>query len=149
MRSRIKSMIALGEKPDLVLVDYLGIVSPDQKGENRQNEVSAITRALKALAREMNVPFMVLAQLSRANAARGDKRPMLTDLRETGSVEQEADAVIFVHRDGYYDQTQDQSEGVLILAKQHNGPTGDVIVRWDMQFAAYQNAHGTLVAKYQ
>lgn len=149
MRSRIRSLIASGFTPQVVMVDYLGIVSADQKSENRQNEVSAITRQLKSLARELKIPFVVLAQLSRANAARGDKRPVLTDLRETGSVEQEADAVVFLHREAYYDQSQDQSEAVLILAKQRNGPVGDVPVRWDLQTASYQNLPGTLVARYQ
>lgn len=148
MRSRIRSLCATGFTPDLVIIDYLGIVASDHKAENRQNEVSAITRQLKALARELNTPFLVLAQLSRANSARGDKRPVLTDLRETGSIEQEADAVIFVHREGYYNPEGDQSEGVIILAKQRNGTIGDVPVSWDRETASYQNLPGTLVAKY-
>lgn len=148
IRSRVKAAAATGSRPDLVIVDYLGIIASDQKAENRQNEVSAITRRLKAMARELNVPVMALAQLSRANAARGDKRPLLTDLRETGSVEQEADVVIFLHREGYYDPTKPQDEGQLIVAKQRNGPVGDVSVRWDRQTAAYQNLPGTVPAVY-
>lgn len=149
MRSRIRSLSASGSPPDLVLVDYLGIVAADQKSENRQQEVSAITRQLKALARETNIPFLVLAQLSRANAARGDKRPVLTDLRETGNIEAEADVVLFVHREGYYNPEGDQTEGVVIVAKQRNGPTGDVPVLWDRETASYRNPPGTLVAQYQ
>ena len=149
MRSRIRSAIASGQKPDLVLVDYLGIVAADQKAENRQNEVSAITRQLKAIARELSIPFMVLAQLSRANSARSDKRPVLTDLRETGNIEAEADVVLFVHREGYYNPDGDQTEGVVIVAKQRNGPVGDVPVRWDREIASYANLPGTIVAQYQ
>lgn len=148
MRSKIRSLIAGGFTPHVVIVDYLGILSADQKSENRQQEVSAITRQLKALARELKIPFVVLAQLSRAATGRGDKRPALTDLRESGSVEQEADCVIFLHRPGYYDPNEDQSEGVLILAKQRNGPVGDIAVAWDKDIASYRNLPGTLVAKY-
>ena len=149
IRSKIRSMIASGFSPHVVIIDYLGILSADQKSENRQQEVSAITRQLKALARELKIPFVVLAQLSRAATGRGDKRPVLTDLRETGNIEAEADVVIFVHREGYYDQTHDPTDGLIIVAKQRNGPVGDVSVRWDTEIASYQNKPGTIVAQYK
>ena len=148
MRSRIKALFSANEPPDLVVVDYLGIVSSDQKAENRQNEVSAITRQLRSIAREFRIPVIALAQLSRATVSRGDKRPTLTDLRDTGSIEQEADVVIFVHREGYYDPDSDPASGLLILAKQRNGPVGEVSVCWDMETASYRNVPDTLVATY-
>lgn len=149
IKSRIKALQNTWGKPDLVLVDYLGIVSADQKSENRQNEVSEITRQFKAMARELETPFVVLAQLSRANASRSDKKPVLTDIRETGNIEAEADVVVFVHRDGYYDSTADQNEGTFIVAKQRNGPVGEIGVAWNAEMACYQNKPDTLKATYK
>lgn len=123
---------------DLVVIDYLQLMSatlPSAGGkryENRTQEVSAISRGLKALAKELDVPVIALSQLSRASERRGDdKRPMLSDLRESGSIEQDADVVAFIHREAYYNRDENQSESdraksEIILAKQRNGPTGTV-----------------------
>lgn len=148
IRRKLKRMKDKGKLPDLVLIDYLGLIESDRRSENRQTEVSAISRKLKAMAREFELPIIVLSQLSRANANRADKRPALTDLRESGSIEQDADVVLFVHREGYYDPDKDQTEGQIIVAKQRNGPVGDVEVKWDAEVASYRNPPGTLVAKY-
>lgn len=149
IRNKLKKLRDKGDLPDMVIIDYLGLLESDQRSDNRQNEVAMISRRLKGIAREFNIPIMALAQLSRANAARADKRPALTDLRESGSIEQDADVVLFVHREGYYNPDYDQSEGVVIVAKQRNGPVGDVNVCWDAKVASYKNKPGTLIAKYE
>ena len=141
---------------DLVVVDYLGLMGSDKRVENRQLEVSEISRQLKAIALELKVPVLACAQLSRAPTARTDKRPMLNDLRESGSIEQDADVVMFLHREGYYagEATQgegpkpDDTQGEIIVAKQRNGPVGTVHVEWQAEFARYANLPGTRVAMY-
>jgi replicative DNA helicase len=136
---------------DLVVVDYLQLMSatlPSQGGkryENRTQEVSAISRGLKALAKELNVPVVALSQLSRASERRGDeKRPLLSDLRESGSIEQDADVVAFIHRDSYYSRDEemtkeDRAKSEIILAKQRNGPTGTVYLNFISQFTRFDN----------
>lgn len=147
MRSRLKR--AMAKAPvDLVVVDYLGLMSCDTRTENRQNEVSTISRQLKALAKDLQIPVMVLAQLNRANTARGDKKPSLADLRDSGSIEQDADVVLFVHREGYYDPSADQYSGEIIIAKQRNGPVGSVKVKWNPETASYSNAPDAIRATY-
>ena len=113
---------------DLVVIDYIQLMSSDTRTENRVQEVSYITRNLKILARELNVPVLAAAQLSRAVEQRADKRPMLSDLRESGSLEQDADIVMFIHRPNMADKdtprTPTQTEMIeLIVAKHRNGPT--------------------------
>jgi replicative DNA helicase len=137
---------------DLVVVDYLQLMSatlPSAGGkrfENRTQEVSAISRGLKALAKEMDVPVVALSQLSRASERRGDdKRPMLSDLRESGSIEQDADVVMFIHREAYYNRDEEMSESdraksEIILAKQRNGPTGTVHLNFISRFTRFENA---------
>src|SRR5580658_3710439 len=136
---------------DLVVVDYLQLMSatlPSQGGkryENRTQEVSAISRGLKALAKELNVPVVALSQLSRASERRGDeKRPLLSDLRESGSIEQDADVVAFIHRDSYYNRDEEmtkeeRAKSEIILAKQRNGPTGTVYLNFISQFTRFDN----------
>jgi replicative DNA helicase len=128
LRSRARRLMAehgLG----LIIIDYLQLMSGSNKtaggGENRQQEISAISRGLKALARELDVPVLVLSQLSRAVESRPNKRPMLSDLRESGAIEQDADLVMFIYRDEYYDQ-QSEKQGIaeIIIGKQRNGPVG-------------------------
>ena len=148
IRTKLKRMQDRSELPEMVIIDYLGLLESDKRGENRQMEVSAISRQLKSIARDFSVPVIVLSQLSRANAARADKRPVLTDLRESGSIEQDADVVLFVHREGYYDPDQDQSAGEIIVAKQRNGPVGTVELCWNAREATYDNRPGTVVAQY-
>ena len=147
MRSKLKRQLAKGPV-DLVVVDYLGLMSCDTKIENRNQEVSLISRQLKAVAKDLQIPVMALAQLNRANTARGDKKPAMSDLRDSGSTEQDADVILFVHRDGYYDKAADQYEGEIIIAKQRNGPTGSVKVRWNPEIASYSNLPDTLSASY-
>ncbi len=114
----------------LIMVDYLQLMSSTNKTENRQLEISEITRSMKIAARELDVPILLLSQLSRASERRGgDKLPMLSDLRESGSIEQDADVVIFIHRENYYDENADNTSK-LIIAKQRMGPTGTVDCKW-------------------
>jgi len=121
---------------DLIMIDYLQLMSGS--GENRQQEVSAISRAIKALAKEMRCPVIALSQLSRAPEQRADHRPMLSDLRESGSIEQDADLVMFLYRDDYYNpDTEDKNTAELIIAKQRNGPTGTVKLAWLGQYSKF------------
>ncbi len=125
---------------DLIVVDYLGLMHSDKNAENRQLEVSEISRSLKAIALELKVPLIACAQLSRAATARVDKRPMLSDLRDSGSIEQDADVVMFLHREDYYDKTcEEKNVGEVIIAKQRNGPLGTIKVAWLPEYTTYAN----------
>ena len=139
LRSRCRRLMA--EKGlDLIMIDYLQLMGSDKRSENRQNEVSEISRALKAIAMELNVPLVACAQLSRANAQRTDKRPLLSDLRDSGSIEQDADVVMFLHREEYYDpDTPDKNIAEVIIAKQRNGPLGTVKLAWIGKFTRFAN----------
>ena len=117
--------------PGLVVIDYLQLMNPEGKADSRTQEISVISRNLKLLARELDCPVLVLSQLSRAPETRTDHRPMLSDLRESGSIEQDADIVIFLYRDEYYhEDTDSPGECEVIIAKQRSGPTGTVKVTW-------------------
>lgn len=123
---------------DLVMVDYIQLMASDGRAENRQNEVSEISRALKGIAKELNVPVLALAQLSRAGAQRSDKRPILSDLRDSGAIEQDADVVMFLHREEYYDpNTEDKNIAEVIVAKQRNGPLGTIKLAWLGQYTRF------------
>ncbi len=124
----------------LVIIDYLQLMTGSKKSESRQQEISEISRSLKGLARELSVPVVALSQLSRAVEQRPDKRPMLSDLRESGAIEQDADIVMFLYRDDYYNHDSEEA-GILevIIGKQRNGPTGTVKLAWLSQFTKFAN----------
>ena len=127
----------------LVLIDYLQLMTaaaPGKSGDNRVTIVSDISRALKIMAKELNVPVICLSQLSRANESRTDKRPMLSDLRESGAIEQDADSVLFLYRDEYYNpNTQDKNIAECIIAKNRHGETGTVKLQWRPQFFTFSD----------
>ena len=126
---------------DLILVDYLQLMTGDTRSENRVQEISYISRGLKGLARELNVPVVTASQLSRAVEQRSDKRPILSDLRESGSIEQDADVVMFIYRDDVYDQqTERKNVAEVIVAKHRNGPTGSIELYFKSQLAQFANA---------
>lgn len=125
---------------DLVIIDYLQLMSGSGRSESRQQEISEISRALKGLARELKVPVIALSQLSRAVEARNDHRPMLSDLRESGAIEQDADVVMFIYRDDYYNKdTERKNISEIIIAKQRNGPIGTVELAWLPEYTKFGN----------
>ncbi len=139
MRSKCRRL-KLEQGIDLIVIDYLQLMSGSKGNESRQQEVSEISRSIKALAKEMQCPVIALSQLSRAPEARADHRPMLSDLRESGSIEQDADLVMFLYRDEYYNkETEDKNVAECIIAKQRNGPTGTVKLAWLGQFSKFGN----------
>lgn len=124
---------------DMIIIDYLQLMA-GSRSENRQQEVSEISRSIKALAKEMQCPVIALSQLSRAPEARSDHRPMLSDLRESGSIEQDADIVMFLYRDEYYNkETEDKNVAECIISKQRNGPVGTVKFAWIGQYSKFGN----------
>ena len=125
IRSKARRLKTREPKLGLIIVDYLQLMTSGTTAENRVQEVSQISRNLKVLARDLDVPILAMSQLSRAVEQRHDKRPILSDLRESGSIEQDSDLVIFVYRDEYYnEETDQQGLAEIILAKHRNGPTG-------------------------
>ena len=127
MARRLKAM----NKLDMIVIDYLQLIKGTGRGDNRQQEISDISRSLKGIARELNIPIIALSQLSRAPEQRADRRPMLSDLRESGAIEQDADMVVFLYRDDYYNEESDE-RGIteVIIGKQRNGPVGTVKLRF-------------------
>ncbi|MCL4811863.1 MAG: replicative DNA helicase [Vicinamibacteraceae bacterium] len=125
---------------DLLIVDYVQLMQARGRFDNRQQELASISRALKGLAKELNVPIIALSQLSRAPDARADHRPQLSDLRESGALEQDADVVMFIYREEQYERTE-ENEGIadIIIGKQRNGPTGDVRLAFIKQFTRFEN----------
>ena len=125
---------------DLIVIDYLQLMQLEGKQESRQQEISAISRGLKAIAKEMECPIVALSQLSRAPELRTDHRPILSDLRESGAIEQDADVVMFLYRDEYYHEDSEQKNiGELIIAKHRNGPTGNIEMVWKGEFTKFFN----------
>jgi replicative DNA helicase len=150
MRAKARRLKQQHGQLDMIVIDYLQLMTgsnSNQKGfENRTQEVSAISRGLKALAKEMKVPVVALSQLSRASEQRGgDKKPLLSDLRESGSIEQDADVVCFIHREEYYDRENEDLKGKaeIIIAKQRNGPTGSIQLAYMADYTRFENLqHG-------
>ena len=134
MKSKLRRM----RKLDLVIIDYLQLMGSGRRIDNRVQEISEITRNLKILAKEMNVPVITLSQLSRASEQRTDHRPQLSDLRDSGSIEQDADIVLFLYRDSYYNkEAEDQRACKCIVAKNRHGETNDINMIWDGQYTRF------------
>ncbi len=140
LRSKCRKM-KLEYGLSVVIIDYLQLMSGSGKGgDNRQQEISEISRSLKSLAREMNAPVIALSQLSRACETRPDHRPMLSDLRESGAIEQDADVVMFLYRDDYYNKDTDMPNiAEVIIAKQRNGPIGTINLVWRPEYTKFAN----------
>ncbi len=143
MRAKSRRLFTEQKKLDLIVVDYLQLMSGSKRTESRQQEVSQISRELKSLAKELQVPVVALSQLSRAPEARNPPRPMMSDLRESGSIEQDADVVAFIYREDYYKPTEENA-GIaeLLISKQRNGPTGTVKLAFLKEFTRFENYYG-------
>lgn len=134
---RLKSEQNIG----LVVIDYIQMMSAVGRSDNRQQEIATISRSLKGLAKELRVPVLVLSQLSRAAESRSDRRPMLSDLRESGAIEQDADLVTFIYRDAYYEkEKKDDRSSEIIIAKQRNGPTGMIKLIFNQEYTRFDSA---------
>lgn len=135
---QMKAKLRRLKRPGLVIIDYLQLMNSNRRIENRVNEISEITRQLKLMAKELDVPIITLSQLSRAVESRNDKRPLLSDLRESGSIEQDADIVMFLYRDAYYNKdTPDPTLAECIVAKNRHGETGTVNLRFSGQYQLF------------
>jgi replicative DNA helicase len=140
LKSNAKKLIMMKGKLDLILVDYLQLMSGSQRAENRQQETAQISRELKMIAKELGVPVVALSQLSRAPESRGSRKPQLSDLRDSGAIEQDADVVAFIYREEMNEKT-DENEGQaeLIIAKQRNGPTGTIPLAFISEYTRFEN----------
>ena len=150
---RLKSEKNIG----LIIIDYLQLMQGPSNAESREREISHISRSLKALAKELNIPVLALSQLNRSVETRTDKRPLLSDLRESGSIEQDADVVIFLNRPeqngikNFDDENKTPTEGIaeVIIGKQRNGPTGEVRLAFIKEYARFENlAHQRQIQEY-
>ena len=141
MRSKARRLKAENDIR-MVVVDYLQLMRSPEHAENRVQEISDISRSLKALARELEIPVVALSQLSRASEQRGgERKPILSDLRDSGAIEQDADLVIFIHRAEYYDREDETKRGLaeIMLSKNRNGPTGDIQLRFSREYTRFDN----------
>ncbi len=138
--AEIKAKLRRVKDLSLVVIDYLQLMSGNRRTDNRVQEVSEITRNLKIMAKELNVPVITLSQLSRGTESRSDHKPMLSDLRESGSIEQDADIVLFLYREAYYDDNMDdKTEAKCIVAKNRHGETGSINLYWDGQYTRFSS----------
>ena len=139
MRSKCRKL-KFSTNIDLIIIDYLQLMSGNTRNENRQQEVSEISRFIKALSKEINCPIIALSQLSRAPEQRSDHRPMLSDLRESGSIEQDSDIVMLLYRDEYYNKdTEYKNIAECIIAKHRNGEVGNIKLAWIGQHSKFAN----------
>lgn len=137
LRAKARRLL-VEHKIGLIVVDYLQLVH-GPRTESRQQEISMISQSLKALAKELNVPVIALSQLSRAVESRSDKKPMLSDLRESGAIEQDADVVMFVYREDFYGQSEHEGVAEIIIGKQRNGPVGSAFLSFQKKFVRFEN----------
>ena len=142
LRARARRLARqFGGKLGLIVIDYLQLMSGSGRSDNRASELGEISRSLKGLAKDLQVPIIALSQLSRTVEQRTDKRPMMSDLRESGAIEQDADLIMFMYRDEYYNaESQFKGMAECIIGKNRNGPTGKVILTWMGQFTKFDNA---------
>jgi replicative DNA helicase len=144
IRAKCRRLKADMKDLGLIIIDYIQLMQGNRNTDNRTQEISEISRSLKTLARELNVPVLALSQLSRAVEQRQNKRPMLSDLRESGSIEQDADIVMFIYRDEYYNpESEQRGEAEIIIAKQRNGPTGTVDLLYQSSITRFLNKVNT------
>ncbi|MBC7943879.1 MAG: replicative DNA helicase, partial [Burkholderiales bacterium] len=140
LRARARRLHRQYGKLGLIVVDYLQLMSASSPGENRATEISQISRSLKALARELDVPVIALSQLNRSVEQRPNKRPMMSDLRESGAIEQDADLILFIYRDEvYHPDTQEKGIAEILISKQRNGPIGEVKLTFIGEFTRFEN----------
>lgn len=140
LRARARKL-KIEHNVDFIVIDYLQLLHSTKRHENRHQEVSEISRSLKALAKELKIPILALSQLSRAVDSRMDKRPMLSDLRESGAIEQDADVIMFLYRDIVYNADAENPDlAELIIGKQRNGPTGTIRLNFLREYTRFEDA---------
>jgi replicative DNA helicase len=134
----------------LIVIDYLQLMAVPGNKENRATEISEISRGLKALAKELNIPVIALSQLNRSLEQRTDKRPVMADLRESGAIEQDADVILFIYRDEYYNpESSDKGLAEIIIGKQRNGPTGTIKLTFLGQYTKFENFASESYGRYE
>jgi len=140
LRARARRLHRQCGKLGLIVIDYMQLMTTARQGENRATEISEISRSIKSLAKELQVPIIALSQLSRKVEERTDKRPMMSDLRESGAIEQDADVIMMMYREDYYKpDTQDKGVAEVIIGKQRNGPTGTVRLAFLGEYTRFEN----------
>jgi replicative DNA helicase len=140
VRARARRLYRQHGELGLIVVDYLQLMSSSSQGENRATEISEISRALKGLAKELKVPLIALSQLNRSLEQRPNKRPVMSDLRESGAIEQDADVILFIYRDEVYNpDSQDKGVAEIIIGKQRNGPIGKIDLAFLGEYTRFEN----------